>query len=84
MEVMVTIESIFQFNTYDSVDREEISLGSGGCAVETLLSLRAVITLSGNLQSIGGEVYVEEVEVSLESSTNIECGEIEPDWLTQE
>jgi hypothetical protein len=40
--------------------------------------------LSGNLQSIGGEVYVEEVEVSLESSTNIECGEIEPDWLTQE
>lgn len=84
MEVMVTIESIFQFNTYDSVDREEISLGSGSCAVETPLSLRAVITLSGNLQSIGGEVDVEEVEVSLESSTSFECGEIEPDWLTQE
>jgi len=84
MEVMVTIESNFQFNTYDSVDREEISLGSGCCAVDTPLSLGAVITFSGNLQSIGGEVYVDEVEVSLESSTNIDCGEIEPEWLTQE
>jgi len=84
MEVMVTIESIFQFNTYDSVDREEISLGSGCCAVDTPLSLSAVITFSGNLQSIGGEVYVDEVEVSLESSANIDCGEIEPEWLTQE
>ena len=84
MEVMVTIESNFQFNTYVSIDHEEISLGSGCCAVDIPLSLSAVITFSGDLQSIGGEVDVDEVEVSLESSTNIECGEIEPEWLTQE
>lgn len=83
MEAMVSIESNFLFNTYDSVDREEIALGSGSCTVVTPLSFRAVITFSGNLQNIGGEVCVEEVEVSLESSTTIECGEVEPEWLPQ-
>ena len=84
MEAMVTIESSFLFNTYDSVDREEIFLGSGNCAAETKLYFSAVVTFSGQLQSIGGEVDIEGVEVSLESSTNIDCGEIEPEWLTQE
>jgi hypothetical protein len=80
----VSIKFEFSFYTYDSVDREEISLGGGSATVNEQLTLRIILSLYGNLAHLGGDVDIEDVEATLASKTVFNCGEIEPDWVLEE
>ncbi len=77
----VSVKFEFSFYTYDSVDREEISLGDGGTTVDVQMTFRLILTLCGNLAHLGGDVDLEDVEATLTSKTVLNCGEIEPDWV---
>jgi hypothetical protein len=70
----VSIKFEFSFYTYDSVDREEISLGGGSATVDEQLTFRIILTLCGNLAHLGGDVDIEEVEATLISKTVFNCG----------
>jgi hypothetical protein len=80
----VSVKFEFSFYTYDSVDREEISLGSGSATVDEQLTFRLILTLHGNLAHLGGDVDVDEAEATLTSTAVLNCGEIEPDWVLED
>jgi hypothetical protein len=80
----VSIKFEFSFYTYDSVDREEISLGGGSATVDEQLTFRLILTLYGNLAHLGGDVDIDEAEATLTSKTVLNCGEIEPDWVLED
>lgn len=80
----ISVDFVFAFFTFDSVDREDVSLGSGSSSVDKSLSFRILITLSGNLSNLGGIIEIEDIEATLLDRPIFDCGEIEPDWLCGE
>lgn len=80
----VSITFDFSFYTYDSIDREEISLGSGSATVDAHLAFRLILSFQGNVAHFGGDIDIEDVEATLTSKTVLHCGEIEPDWVLEE
>jgi len=82
----ISVDFVFAFFTFDSVDREgeDVSLGSGSSSVDKSLSFRILITLSGNLSNLGGIIEIEDIEATLLDRPVFDCGEIEPDWLHDE
>lgn len=80
----ISVDFVFEFFTFDSVDRENVSLGSGSSSVDKSFSFRILITLSGNLSDLGGIIEIEDIEATLLDRPVFDCGEIEPDWLHDE
>lgn len=76
----ISVDFVFEFFTFDSVDKEDVSLGSGSSSVDKSLSFRILITLSGNLSNLGGTIEIEDIEATLLDRPIFDCGQIEPDW----
>lgn len=84
LSVDVYIECMFSFSVYDSVDKDEVPMGSGSANIQTNLDVDILVSFIGSLDKIGAEVEVADVEIEVTRFDMIDFGEIEPDWMGEE
>jgi len=80
LSVNVDIECSFSFFIYDSFDREDMQMGSNTVNTQADLDIKVLITFVGDLNRIGAEVEVDNVEIETKVSDSINFGFIGPDW----
>ncbi|MBE9208298.1 DUF4935 domain-containing protein [Nostoc sp. LEGE 06077] len=78
--VDVNIECSFSFSVYDSIDKDYIGMGGNSVNTQAYLEIEVLITFVGDLDKIGAEVEVDDVEVETKSPISIDFGNIAPDW----
>jgi hypothetical protein len=84
LSVDVNIECSFSFSVYDSMDKEEVLIGSCSPNVQTNLDVDILISFVGSLCKIGAEVEVDDVEIEIKTLELVNFGEIEPDWMGED
>ena len=84
LSVDVNIECSFSFSVYDSVDKDEVPLGSSSANIQTNLDVDILVSFIGDLDKIGAEVEVDDVEIEITTPDVIDFGEIEPDWMDED
>lgn len=84
LSVDVNIEFNFSFSVYDSVDRDEVSLGSSSENIQTSLNVDILVSFVGNSDKIGADIEVDDVEIEIEALDVIDIGEIGPDWTYED
>ncbi|BAZ53670.1 hypothetical protein NIES4103_63530 [Nostoc sp. NIES-4103] len=83
LDVDVNVECSFSFYVYDSIDRDEVPMGSSTANIQTTLDVDILVSFIGNLDKVGAEVEVEDVEIEM-TLPDVNFGEIEPDWMNEE
>lgn len=83
MDVDVNVECSFSFYVYDSIDRDEVPMGNSTANIQTTLDVDILVSFIGNLDKVGAEVEVEDVEIEM-TLPDVNFGEIEPDWMNEE
>ena len=85
IEVSVEFEAAFHFQTYDSIDKEHISLGTEYATVNTDLNLMMLVTIS---RSDDDEPEVSHIEVLKKGHMEFHFGYVNPfsydDWADEE
>lgn len=84
LSVDVNIECSFSFSVYDSIDKDEVPLGSGSANIQTNLDVDILVSFVGSLDKIGAEVEVDDVEIEIKTFDSVDFGEIEPDWMGED
>jgi hypothetical protein len=67
----------FNFYVYDSIDKDNVSMGGDSIETEDTLHISALVTFEGNFNTSPAEVSISKL-VLLESSPTINFGNIEP------
>ncbi|HAX76463.1 MAG TPA: hypothetical protein DCY88_11635 [Cyanobacteria bacterium UBA11372] len=80
----VNIECEFSFFRYDSIDKDDVPMGSGSANIQTNLDVDILVSFMGDLDKIGAEVKVDDVEINRVTHDVIDVGEIEPDWMHED
>lgn len=84
LSVDVNIKCVFSFSSYDSIDGDEISLGTSSVNIETNLDASVLVSFVGSLDKIGAEIEVDNVELEYITPDVVDFGEIEPDWMQED
>lgn len=84
LSVDVNIECNFSFSVYDSVDKDEVPMGSSSTNIQTNLDVNILVSFIGDLDKIGAEIEVDDVEIEIKTLDVINFGEIEPDWMYED
>jgi hypothetical protein len=84
LSVDVNIECSFSFSVYDSIDKDEVPFGSGSASIQTNLDVGILVSFVGNLDKIGAEIEVDDVEIEIKTLDAVDFGEIEPDWMGED
>lgn len=88
LSVDVNIEGSFSFYVYDSIDKDDVPLGSGSANIQTNLDVDILVSFIGNflgnLDKFGANVEVDDVEIEIKKLDAFYFGEIEPDWMDEE
>ena len=84
LRIDVNVECNFSFFVYDSIDKDEVPLGSSSASTQANLDVNILVSFIGNLNTIGAEIEVDDVEVEINKPDTIYFGEIEPDWMEDE
>lgn len=88
LSVDVNIEGSFSFYVYDSIDKDDVPLGSGSANIQTNLDVDILVSFIGsflgNLDKFGADVEVDDVEIEIKKLDAVYFGEIEPDWIDEE
>jgi hypothetical protein len=84
LSVDVNIECNFSFSVYDSVDKDEVPMGSSSTNIQTNLDVNILVSFIGDLDKIGAEIEVDNVEIEIKTLDVINFGEIEPDWMYED
>ena len=77
-DVRADIECTFNLFTYDSIDKDDVPMGSVTASASIDLVVDVLVTLSGEMPEI---VEVEEVEI-IKQRVDVDFGYIEPDWMS--
>lgn len=80
LSVDVNVNCWFSFSVYDSIDQDYVGMGSNKLSTQANLEVEVLITFAGDVNKIGAEVEVVEVEVEIKTPPRIDFGDIEPDW----
>ena len=67
-----------------SIDKDEIPFGSGSANIQTYLDVDILVSFVGNLDKIGAEVEVDDVEIEIKRLDAVDFGEIEPDGMGED
>lgn len=81
--VTCDVHGTFSLSTWDSVDKEYISIGSTTSTQSETYQTDILLTLTGTFPAPLANLDVAEIEV-LDSISHVEFGEIEPDWRDYE
>jgi PIN domain len=80
LSVDVNVECSFSFSVYDSIDKDDVGMGGNTVNTQANLEVEVLITFVGNLNKVGAEVEVDDVEIEIKTPVSIDFGYIEPDW----
>ncbi|MEH2245095.1 PIN domain-containing protein [Nostoc sp.] len=83
LSVDVNVECSFSFSVYDSIDGDDVSMGSSTASIQTNLDVDILVSFIGDLDKVGAEVEVEDVEIEI-TVPDVDFGMIEPDWMDDE
>lgn len=83
MSVDVNVECSFSFSVYDSIDRDDVPMGSSTASIQTNLDVDILVSFIGDLDKVGAEFEVEDVEIEI-TVPDVDFGMIEPDWMDEE
>ncbi|MBC6433801.1 hypothetical protein FM036_25320 [Nostoc sp. HG1] len=83
LSVDVDIECSFSFSVYDSIDGDDVPMGASSVSIKTNLDVDILVSLIGDLDKVGAEVEVEDVEIEI-AMPDVDFGMIEPDWMDEE
>ncbi|MEH2404862.1 PIN domain-containing protein [Nostoc sp.] len=83
LSVDVNVECSFSFSVYDSIDRDDVSMGTSSASIQTNLDVNILVSFIGDLDKVGAEVEVEDVEIEI-TMPDVDFGMIEPDWMDDE
>lgn len=88
LSVDVNIEGSFSFYVYDSIDKDDVPLGSGSVNIQTNLDVDILVSFVGSflgsLDKFGADVEVDDVEIEIKKLDAVDFGEIEPDWMDED
>lgn len=76
-DVEIEASASFSFSTYDSVDKDEVPMGSGEASTEKNIEITFFIYIEGDFER--NQIKIEDVDI-LKLPRAIHFGEIEPDW----
>ena len=79
MEITATAHADFSLYMWDSIDREEFSMGGTSTLSEETFDAAVLITISGPINGPPNELEVTEIEV-IEALGTVDMGEIELDY----
>lgn len=77
VDVNAELDCSFDFSTYDSIDKDYVSMGSGSSSASIDLVVDILVTLVGVMPECE---EIEEVEI-MKQSVDVDFGYIEPDWM---
>ncbi|MBW4428899.1 MAG: DUF4935 domain-containing protein [Nostoc desertorum CM1-VF14] len=83
LNVDVNVECSFSFSVYDSIDGDDVPMGCSSASIQTNLDVDILISFIGDLDKVGAEVEVEDVEIEI-TMPDVDFGMIEPDWMDEE
>jgi hypothetical protein len=69
----------FTLSVYDSIDKDDVHIGTSSKTVEFGFDTELLITISGDLEGDISEVEVDSIEL-LSSPRHIDFGNLEPNW----
>lgn len=81
LSVLVRFEAYFHFSKYDSIDHDEIGMGSSSGTLEELIDIGLVISVSR--AEPGAPLHIDAGEIDVQitwPNPTIDFGEVEPDW----
>ncbi|MBD2667211.1 hypothetical protein B6N60_02733 [Richelia sinica FACHB-800] len=78
--VDINVECNFFFAVYDSIDKEDVGIGGNTVKTQADLDVEVLITFVGDLNKIGAEFDVDDIEIEIQAPLSINFGFIEPDW----
>ena len=82
VRVILSVTTSFSFSVTDSIDRDEVPMGSASVSKPVKLVAKVFVTLYGDLAHAPN---VDSVEAEFERrSYHIDYGEVEPDWGYEE
>ena len=82
--VDVNIECDFSFSVYDSIDKDYVAMGGNSIDTQTNLEVGVLITFTGDLNKVGTEIEIDEVEVEIPKAISVDFGDLEPDWMYED
>jgi PIN domain len=83
LNVDVNVECSFSFSVYDSIDGDDVPMGTSSTSIQTNLDVDILVSFIGDLDKVGAEVEVEDVEIEI-TIPDVDFGMIEPDWMDEE
>lgn len=83
LSVDVNVECSFSFSVYDSIDGDNVPMGTSSTSIQTNLDVDILVSFIGDLDKVGTEVEVEDVEIEI-TMPDVDFGMIEPDWMDEE
>lgn len=82
LEVTVNVTADITFSITDSIDKDEVYIGSASPTTEQVLSFKVLLTFEGDLAA-DAEVVEAEIDAP-KSSMYIDFGDVGPDWEPDE
>ena len=82
--VDVNIECDFSFSVYDSIDKDYVAMGGNSIDTQTNLEVGVLITFTGDLNKVGTEIEIDDVEVEIPKAISVDFGDLEPDWMYED
>lgn len=79
VEINFDVDAEVSFSTYDSIDREDIYLGSSTVSKSDSCITEILISLSGNIRGDINNLSIDEVEI-IDRPNWIDLDYVEPDW----
>jgi hypothetical protein len=80
LSVDVKVNCSFLFLVYDSIDKDDVPIGTNTANTQGNLEVDVLITFVGDLNKVGAEVEVDDVEVEIKKPASIDLGYVEPDF----
>jgi len=76
--VTIAVTANLRFSIVDSIDKDEVPIGSASPTTEHVLNFKVILTFEGDLAA-DAEVVEAEVEVP-KTSMYVDFGDVGPDW----
>ncbi|ARV60684.1 hypothetical protein BZZ01_20540 [Nostocales cyanobacterium HT-58-2] len=83
LNVDVSVECNFYFFVYDSIDKDDVPIGSTYVNRQVALEVDVLVTLTGDLTKVNEDIEIDDVEV-ITTREIIDFGEVEPDWMHED
>lgn len=82
VDVIIDVSADFSFSIYDSIDKDEVPIGSASSTTEKILTLKVLLTFEGDLAAEDEDFDIDidfEVETP-DRSVYVDFGGLGPDW----